>query len=219
MGRHGPDSSSAARPSAPVARASGRSRRRRKRTKGERFLRWAVVFVAVVLAGAGELCTDTPATAGDRSRRRQCPSCVSVPSGQPFNVLIVGSDSRAGDSGAAAEAFGNVLQGGRCNAATPSRCCMWTPPPGEATLLSIPRDTYVTVTGLPASSGLARSQQDQLVVQRRPGSAHRHHRGHLRHPHRPLRRGRLHRAHQRRELRRRDQPRFHLPGARQQRRR
>jgi LCP family protein required for cell wall assembly len=111
------------------------------------------VTVALVLVCAGGLYGYARYRWG-QVKTASCASCVKVASGQPFNVLIVGSDSRVGDTGAAAQAFGNStkVSGQRSDTI---KVLHVDPATGQATLLSIPRDTYVSITGLPASSGLA----------------------------------------------------------------
>ena len=37
-----------------------------------------------------------------------CTTCVAVPAGQPYNVLLIGSDSRAGETAAEAQQFGSA---------------------------------------------------------------------------------------------------------------
>jgi len=69
-------------------------------------------------------------------------------------VLIVGSDSRAGDTGAAARAFGSaaLVSGQRSDTI---KILHVDPAAGTARLLSIPRDTFVKLSGMPSGSGLA----------------------------------------------------------------
>ncbi len=88
----------------------------------------------------------------------QCPTCVAVASGAPFNVLLVGSDTRAGDTGQAAQSFGSsaLVPGQRSDTI---KILHVDPQTGSARLLSIPRDTYVTMSGLPESTGLTGNQK------------------------------------------------------------
>ena len=84
----------------------------------------------------------------------KCHTCAAVADGTPYNVLIVGSDSRAGNSGAAARAFGSAsLVGGQRSDTI--KILHVDPAAGTARLLSIPRDTYVALSDMPASSGLS----------------------------------------------------------------
>jgi polyisoprenyl-teichoic acid--peptidoglycan teichoic acid transferase len=72
----------------------------------------------------------------------------------PFNVLIVGSDSRAGNTGQAARSFGTASEVGGQRSDT-IKILHVDPQTRSAELLSIPRDTWVEMSGLPADSGLA----------------------------------------------------------------
>jgi LCP family protein required for cell wall assembly len=74
--------------------------------------------------------------------------------GAPYNVLIVGSDSRAGDTGGAARSFGSASQVGGQRSDT-IKILHVDPSDNSARLLSIPRDTYVKLSGLPSGTGLA----------------------------------------------------------------
>ena len=84
----------------------------------------------------------------------QCSACAPTVAGAPYNVLIVGSDSRAGDTGAAAKAFGSASQVGGQRSDT-IKILHVNPSAGTAELLSIPRDTYVALSGMPSGTGLA----------------------------------------------------------------
>ncbi len=88
----------------------------------------------------------------------QCPTCVAAADGAPFNVLLVGSDTRAGDTGQAAQSFGSsaLVPGQRSDTI---KILHVDPKTGTARLLSIPRDTYVTMSGLPESTGLTGDQK------------------------------------------------------------
>lgn len=83
----------------------------------------------------------------------QCPSCVAVADGQPFNVLLIGSDTRVGQ----AASFGGIQAAGQRSDTI--KIVHVDPHTGSARLLSIPRDTYVDMSGLPQSSGLTGSQK------------------------------------------------------------
>jgi LCP family protein required for cell wall assembly len=84
----------------------------------------------------------------------QCPNCAGVADGAPYNVLIVGSDTRAGNTGSAARSFGSASQVGGQRSDT-IKILHIDPGAGTARLLSIPRDTYVTLSGMPSGTGLA----------------------------------------------------------------
>ena len=69
---------------------------------------------------------------------------VAAQSGQPFTILVLGSDSRVGESNAAAQAFGSasVVTGQRSDVVQ-----LWrvTPSTKQIQIVSIPRDTVVTM--------------------------------------------------------------------------
>lgn len=83
-----------------------------------------------------------------------CATCVAAASGAPYNILLIGSDSRAGESAAQAQRFGSVQAAGGQRSDT-LKIVHVDPSSGTASTLSIPRDTFVTITGLPANSPLA----------------------------------------------------------------
>jgi LCP family protein required for cell wall assembly len=138
--------------SVPSSRQLRRARKPRRRPL-ERVLRIAVVVVAalVLLVGLGygyfryewAKVSSSP-----------CSACASVPSGQPYNVLVIGSDSRAGETPAEALHFGSANSAGGQRSDT-IKIIRIDPSAGTASSLSIPRDTYVTLSGMPASSQLS----------------------------------------------------------------
>ncbi len=83
-----------------------------------------------------------------------CPECVAVASGAPYNVLVIGSDSRVGETAAQAAQFGDSSNAGGQRSDT-IKIVHIDPKAGTASTLSIPRDTFVTLTGVPASSGVS----------------------------------------------------------------
>ena len=88
-----------------------------------------------------------------------CTSCAVVTSAvAPFNVLVVGSDTRAGNAGQAAKSFGTASAVGGQRSDT-IKILHVDPQAGTAQLLSIPRDTWVEMSGLPESSGLTGPQK------------------------------------------------------------
>jgi LCP family protein required for cell wall assembly len=64
--------------------------------------------------------------------------------GQPFNVLAIGSDSRAGDTPAEQQSLGATTEGQRSDVV---KIVHVDPATGAIRVLSIPRDTMVTVAG------------------------------------------------------------------------
>ena len=70
----------------------------------------------------------------------------AAPAGQPFNVLLIGSDSRVGVSASDQSHFGNqATAGGQRSDVV--KIVHVIPATGEVRVLSIPRDTMVTVAG------------------------------------------------------------------------
>jgi LCP family protein required for cell wall assembly len=126
---------------------------KRRRTRGQRILRALVILllIIVVLAASGygyfryEWAQINTAV---------CPSCVAVANGAPYNVLVIGSDTRAGETAAQAQQFGNSTNAGGQRSDT-IKIVHVDPQTGTASTLSIPRDTFVTLSGVPASSGVS----------------------------------------------------------------
>ena len=69
-----------------------------------------------------------------------------APVGQPFNVLLIGSDSRVGESAADAAHLGNQSDAGGQRSDV-VKIVHIVPATGQVSVLSIPRDTVVTVAG------------------------------------------------------------------------
>ena len=90
----------------------------------------------------------------DKVSSNPCTTCVAAANGQPYNVLLIGSDSRVGETAAEAQQFGNQTNAGGQRSDT-IKIIRVDPATGTASSLSIPRDTYVTVSGMPANSQLA----------------------------------------------------------------
>lgn len=131
----------------------------RKGGRGKRRSRWRVALTigAILLVVAGGL------VAGEygyvqwklsQIKSVKCRSCKEAAPGKPFNVLVVGSDSRAGDTGAAANSFGSSSQVGGQRSDT-IKIIHVDPAAGTARVLSIPRDTFVSLSGMPANTGLS----------------------------------------------------------------
>ncbi len=83
-----------------------------------------------------------------------CTTCVAAASGAPYNVLLIGSDTRVGETAAQAQQFGNQSNAGGQRSDT-IKIVHVDPAAGTASSLSIPRDTYVTLSGMPANSPLS----------------------------------------------------------------
>jgi len=69
-----------------------------------------------------------------------------APVGAPFNVLLIGSDSRVGITGADQNAYGNTATAGGQRSDV-VKIAHIVPATGQVSILSIPRDTVVTVAG------------------------------------------------------------------------
>jgi len=120
---------------------------------GERFVLWGVVVVATVLVASGSVYGYLWFRLGQINSEK-CSACAAEQAGAPYNVLIVGSDSRAGDTGGAARSFGSASQVGGQRSDT-IKILHVDPSNNSARLLSIPRDTYVALSGLSPGTGLA----------------------------------------------------------------
>jgi LCP family protein required for cell wall assembly len=144
-----------------------RRRTRGHRPRSERILKVAIIFVVVILVLGGGVYGYLRYRFG-QIKSIACTTCVAVANGQPYNVLIVGSDSRAGDSGAAARAFGTSSQVAGQRSDT-IKILHIDPSSGTAKLLSIPRDTYVSMSDVPVSSGLATDNKINTAFNDGPG--------------------------------------------------
>ncbi|MHB8330038.1 MAG: LCP family protein, partial [Acidimicrobiales bacterium] len=129
----------------------------RRRPRSERILRFALVLVGVILVIAGAGYGYVRYRWG-QVKTLACATCTAVVDGQPFNVLLVGSDSRAGNSGAAAQSFGSAAQVAGQRSDT-IKILHVDPATGTARLLSVPRDTYVEMSDIPSSTGLSGAQK------------------------------------------------------------
>ena len=136
----------------PTKRELRRAKKRRRRP-AERILRVAIGLVVGVLVIAG-LGYGYFRYQWDKVSSNPCTTCVAAANGQPYNVLLIGSDSRVGETAAEAQQFGNQTNAGGQRSDT-IKIIRVDPATGTASSLSIPRDTYVTVSGMPANSQLA----------------------------------------------------------------
>ena len=150
LGRRGGDPLQAGAAKASKRRAAGRPS---GSCAGDRRL---VVLLLVVVAPA----TGTSGTSGARSPPAPCATCVAAANGAPYNVLLIGSDSRVGETAAEAQQFGNATNAGGQRSDT-IKIVHVDPATGTASTLSIPRDTYVTSSGMPADSA-ARPAQNKI---------------------------------------------------------
>ncbi|HEY4929174.1 MAG TPA: LCP family protein [Acidimicrobiales bacterium] len=130
-----------------------RKAKRRRRSRGQRLLRALVIIVAflvlLVALGYGYFRYQW-----GQISSAPCTTCVAAANGAPYNVLLIGSDSRTGETAAQALQFGSsqATAGARSDTI---KIVHVDPRAGTASTLSIPRDTFVTITGLPANSQLS----------------------------------------------------------------
>ena len=80
-----------------------------------------------------------------------CTTCVAAANGAPYNVLLIGSDSRSGETSSQAQQFGSTQEAAGQRSDT-IKIVRVDPQTGTASTLSIPRDTYVTLSDMPANS-------------------------------------------------------------------
>jgi LCP family protein required for cell wall assembly len=135
------------------SRRERRKAKRKRRSGAERILRGSVIAVTallvVVAAGYGYFRYQWSQVSS-----APCTTCVAAANGAPYNVLLIGSDSRAGESASEAQQFGSVQDAAGQRSDT-LKIIHVDPSAGTATSLSIPRDTFVTITGLNPNSGLS----------------------------------------------------------------
>ncbi len=136
----------------PSRRERHRAKKRRRRP-AERILRVFIVLVVVILVIAG-LGYGYFRYQWSKVASAPCTTCVAAANGAPYNVLLIGSDSRVGETAAEAQQFGNQSNAGGQRSDT-IKIVHVNPSTGTASSMSIPRDTYVTLSGLPADSQLS----------------------------------------------------------------
>jgi LCP family protein required for cell wall assembly len=127
-------------PSTPVPKP------RRRLDRRARLLRTAVVFVAILLVVVGGSLGYLRYRLG-QINTVNCPSCSATVSGQAFNILIIGDDSRADNTPAENAEFGSDTTTSGAHSDT-IKIVHIDQATGKASLLSIPRDTYVQLSGL-----------------------------------------------------------------------
>src|ERR1700728_1257939 len=139
-------------------RGRGSHRRRPRWSRKRRILTVLGVIVVLLVGVVGSGYAYLRYEWGKVSKV-DCTSCAVVTSSiAPFNVLLIGSDSRVGNTGQAAESFGTASEVGGQRSDT-IKILHVDPQTGTAQMLSIPRDTWVEMSGLPASSGLTGPQK------------------------------------------------------------
>jgi LCP family protein required for cell wall assembly len=136
----------------PTRRELRRSKKRRRRAS-ERILRGLIISLALVVVVAG-LGYGYVRFQWGKIHSVRCATCVAVASGRPYNLLVVGSDSRSGETTAQALQFGGTttVSGQRSDTI---KIVHLDPTTGTASTLSIPRDTFVTLSGMKPGTGLA----------------------------------------------------------------
>jgi LCP family protein required for cell wall assembly len=135
------------------SRRERRKARRRRRRPAQRLLRVAIGLVVVLLVVAG-LGYGYFQYEWSKVVSNPCATCVAAATGQPYNVLLIGSDSRVGETAAQAQQFGNQSNAGGQRSDT-IKIIHVDPSAGTASSLSIPRDTYVTLSGMAANTQLS----------------------------------------------------------------
>jgi LCP family protein required for cell wall assembly len=134
-------------------------RKSRDASSSKQRRRWKyalVAGIALVLLAVGVVAGEYGYVQWKLSQIKsvRCRSCKSTMPGKAFNVLVVGSDSRVGNAGSAARSFGSASQIGGQRSDT-IKIVHVDPAAGVARVLSVPRDTFVSLSGMPAGSGLS----------------------------------------------------------------
>jgi LCP family protein required for cell wall assembly len=123
----------------PKHRRSGKSRWSRGKKTVVALLGMIVLLVAAAGGGYAYLWYRY-----DQINKVHISAEVTAQSGAPFTILVIGSDSRVGESAASAQAFGSASEvtGQRSDVVQ-----LWrvTPSTKQIQVLSIPRDTVVTM--------------------------------------------------------------------------
>jgi LCP family protein required for cell wall assembly len=135
------------------SRRERRKAKRRRRRPGQRILRGLIALVVFVLVVVG-LGYGYFQYEWSKVSSAPCSACVAAANGAPYNLLLIGSDSRVGETAAQAQQFGNQTNAGGQRSDT-IKILHVDPSTGTASSLSIPRDTYVTLSGVPSSTGLS----------------------------------------------------------------
>jgi LCP family protein required for cell wall assembly len=130
-----------------------RKARKHRRRPGERILRATVLVVAVLLVVVG-LGYGYFRFQWGKVDSKPCTTCVAAANGAPYNVLLIGSDSRSGETAAQAKQFGTAEEAAGQRSDT-IKIVHVDPQNGTAATLSIPRDTYVTLSDMAPGSQLA----------------------------------------------------------------
>jgi len=131
-------------------KASGGTRTRATKAKTKRtWLDWVLlsgvvlVSLAIVALGTGYAYVQYRFNQVAKVTVRHL---RAVPAGNPFNVLLIGSDSRTGFSSTDQQAYGNTANAGGQRSDV-VKIVHVVPATGQVSVLSIPRDTVVHVAG------------------------------------------------------------------------
>ncbi len=126
-------------------KAKHKRRGRRKRSWLDRILLAGVVVVALALLAVGSSYAYIQYRF-DQVTKVSVKHLTKAPVGEPFNVLLIGSDSRAGLSATDQVHFGSqsTTTGQRSDVV---KIVHIIPATGQVSVLSIPRDTVVSVAG------------------------------------------------------------------------
>ena len=123
----------------------GAKKDKKKRTWLDRVLIGGIVVVALALVGVGSGYAYVTYRF-NQVKKVTVRHLKTAPVGQPFNVLLIGSDSRVGESAADAAHFGDQANAGGQRSDV-VKIVHIVPATGQVSVLSIPRDTMVTVAG------------------------------------------------------------------------
>jgi LCP family protein required for cell wall assembly len=149
-------------------RGPGRGRWSTRRKVVTSLLSVVTLVVVLVGAAAGFVYYEL-----DQIASGPCPSCVAAASGAPYNVLVIGSDTRSGETAAEAKQFGTA---GAANAggqrSDTIKIVHVNPTTGTASTLSIPRDTFVSLSGVPSSSGVSTKNKINAAFAAGPNDQH-----------------------------------------------
>jgi LCP family protein required for cell wall assembly len=121
----------------------GRKKKKTRRSWPERILLAAVVVVILAIVGMG-VGYGYIEYRFDQVTKVAVKHLKVAAVGQPFNMLVIGSDSRAGDTPSQAASLGVTTDGQRSDVV---KIVHVDPATGQIRVLSIPRDTMVTVAG------------------------------------------------------------------------
>jgi LCP family protein required for cell wall assembly len=109
------------------------------------MLNGLIIFLILAVVGTGVGYVYLRMQLG-KIKRVDIPSLASD-SGSVMNVLLVGSDSRSNVTGDLVEATGKQIEGDRTGLSDTMMILHIDPKQGQAAIVSIPRDLYITIAG------------------------------------------------------------------------